>query len=66
MGLISLGLFIVIAVVIGYVIIWVLGALAPGHPAIIDNLIWVIVVLIVLVTVFRALGGTDVQIPRLH
>lgn len=65
MGLLELGVFIVLAVVIGWVIIWALGAMAPGHPSIIDNIVWVVVVLVVLVTVFRALGGHDVAIPKL-
>ena len=64
--MIGLLLYIVVVVLIGWVAVWVLGQLAPGHPALIDNIIWVVVVLIVLIVLAQALGLTDVAVPRLR
>jgi len=63
--MIGLLLYVVIVVLIGWVAVWVLGQLAPGHPALIDNIIWVVVVLIVLLVLARAFGLGDVAVPRL-
>jgi hypothetical protein len=42
--------------------------LAPGHPGIIDNVIWVIVVLIIVLQVLSAFGllGAGPLVPRLR
>jgi len=64
--MISLLIYIVVVVLLGYLAVWVLGKLAPGHPALIDNIIWVIVVLLVVLTVARALGVGDMPVPRLR
>ncbi len=68
MGVIELLIYIVLVVLIGYAAIWVLGKLAPGHPAIIDNIIWVVVVLLIVVVLMSALGltGLDPKVPRLR
>lgn len=68
MGVIEFFVLVVIVVVLGWVAVWVLGKLAPGHPAIIDNIVWIVVVLIILVTLANAVGilGRDPQIPRLR
>lgn len=66
MGLIELLITIVIIVAIGWLAIWVLAQLTPGHPAIIDNIIWVVVVLIVVLVLVRAFGITDPLVPRLR
>jgi hypothetical protein len=63
--MIALLLYVVVVVLIGWVAVWVLGMLAPGHPAIIDNIIWVVVVLMCILVVARALGVGDVAVPRL-
>jgi hypothetical protein len=63
---ITLFVYIIVAVLLGYLAIWVLGKLAPGHPAIIDNIIWVVVVLFVVLLVARAVGIVDIPVPRLR
>jgi hypothetical protein len=67
MGLIEFLIVVVVAVVLGWLAVYVIGQLAPTHPPIIDRLIWVAVILIVVVTLLRALGilQHDPQIPRL-
>jgi hypothetical protein len=65
MGFLQFGVICVCVLVIAYIIIWLLGMLAPGHPGIIDNLVWVIAVIIILVALAGAVGLSDVAIPRL-
>jgi hypothetical protein len=63
--LIALFVYIVIVVVLGYVAVWVMGQIAPGHPAVIDRIIWVVVVLIVVLVVANAVGLTGgPMVPR--
>jgi len=38
--------------------IWVIGQLAPSHPAIIDKLIWIVAVLIIVALLLQAFGLT--------
>ena len=64
--MITLFLYIVVAVLLGYLTIWVAGKLAPGHPSIIDNIVWVVVVLFVVLLVARAVGIVDIPVPRLR
>ena len=64
--MIGLLLYVVVFVLLGWLAIWVLGRLAPGHPAIIDNVIWVVVVLFVVLLVVRAVGIMDIPVPRLR
>jgi hypothetical protein len=45
--------------------IWVLGQIAPGHPPLVDRIIWVAVVLIVVLALLRAFGLADVAVPHL-
>ena len=61
----ALLLYVVLIVLIGWLAIWVLARLAPGHPAIIDNIIWVVIVLVVVLVVARAFGVGDVPVPRI-
>jgi hypothetical protein len=64
--MIGLFIYIVIVVLIGWLAIWILGRLAPGHPPIIDNIVWVVVVLMVVLILARAFGiYGDVPVPRL-
>ena len=67
MSLFALLLYIVIAVLLGYLAVWVLGQLAPEHPGIIDRVIWVIVVLVIVVVLLQALGlvGGGPMVPRI-
>jgi len=64
--MIGLLLYVVVVVLIGYLAVWVLGKLAPGHPSIIDNVIWVLVVIVCILVILRALGVADVPVPRLR
>ena len=64
--MITLFLYIVVAALLGYLAIWVLGKLAPGHPPIIDSIVWVVVVLFVVLLVARAVGIVDIPVPRLR
>ncbi len=66
MGLLEFGVFCILVVGIAYFLCWVAGKLAPGHPAIVDNLIWVLAVIIIVFQLAGALGLHDVQIPRVH
>ena len=68
MGLIEFLVFAVVVAIVGWVAVFVLGKLAPGHPGIIDNIIWVVVVLVILLTLVRAMGlmAYDPQIPRVR
>jgi len=63
--MLGLLIYIVVVVLIGWLAVWVLGTLAPGHPAIIDNIIWVLVLLVIVLVVARAIGVSDVPVPRL-
>jgi len=63
--MLGLLLYVVLVVLIGWLAVWVLGQLAPGHPGIIDNIIWVVVVLVVVLVLARAFGIGDVAVPRL-
>ena len=59
---------LVVIALLGYLAVWVLGKLAPGHPGIIDNIIWFVVVLVILVVLIQAMGltGYDPKIPRVR
>jgi len=63
--MLGLLIYVVLIVLIGWLAVWVLGQIAPGHPAIIDNIVWVAVVLMVVLVLVRALGIADVPVPRL-
>ena len=64
--MITLLFTIVVIVLICWLAVWVLGMLAPGHPAIIDNIVWVICVLLVIVVLVKAFGLVDIPVPRLR
>jgi len=57
---------IVVIVLICWLAIWVLGQLAPGHPAMIDNIIWVVCVLLVILLLAGAFGVADVPVPKVR
>jgi hypothetical protein len=67
MTVFALFLYIVIVVLLGFLATWILGQLAPSHPAIVDNIIWVVVVLMVVLVVLQAFGllGSGPLVPRL-
>jgi hypothetical protein len=64
--MISLLLTVVVIVLLCWLAVWILGQLAPGHPAIIDNIIWVVCVLLVVLTLVSAFGIIDVPVPRVR
>lgn len=68
MGLIEFIVLCIITLVIAYGGIWLLGYLVPGHPAIIDKVIWILACAIILVALVRATGlmSYDPQIPRVR
>ncbi len=64
-------LLIYIALLVGlvYLAVWVMGKLGIPIPAMLMNIVWIIVVLIVLLLCWRALspfigGGTGRMFPR--
>lgn len=64
--MITLLFTIVVIVLLCWLAVWVLGQLAPGHPGIIDNIVWVVCVVLVILVLARALGLADVPVPRLR
>jgi len=67
MGFIEFIVLCIIVLVIAWVGVLVLGKLVPGHPPIVDTLIWGVAILIIIVALLRAIGimNHDPQIPRL-
>ena len=67
MGLMEFLILCIIVVCISMLAIYLLGALAPGHPPIIDKIIWIVAVVIIVMALVRAMGlmNYDPQIPRL-
>ncbi len=64
--MLELLVYIVLVVLLGYLAVWILGQLAPNRPAVIDRIIWVVVVLVVVLTLLRAFGIADPAVPRLY
>jgi hypothetical protein len=66
--MIHLFVWIILIVCLGWGAVWILGRLAPGHPGIIDNIIWVLVVIFVVILVLTATGllQNDIPVPRLR
>ena len=66
MGLIEFIILCVVTLVIAWGGVLVLGLVAPGHPAIIDRLIWGVAVIIIVFALVRATGimSHDPQIPH--
>jgi len=64
------GAFIILCIVVcvlAWVGSWVIGQLAPGHPAIVDRIIWIAAVVIIAIALLQATGimSHDPQIPKL-
>jgi hypothetical protein len=64
MGFFVFCAFALLVVCVAYFFIWVAGKLAPGHPAIVDNIIWVLAAFIIVFELAGALGLHDVAIPK--
>lgn len=67
MGIIEFFIICIIIVILGWLANYALDHLAPGHPSIINNIIWFVVVIIILITLANAMGlmNYDPRIPRL-
>jgi hypothetical protein len=67
-GILEFLVFAVIVVLLAYFAIWVLGKLAPGHPVIVDNILWVVAVGLIVLRLVEAMGllGMDPKIPRVR
>ena len=66
MGFLEFLIMCFITIAIAYVAVWALGHFLPGHPAIVDTIIWGVAVLIILVALLKATGVMhyDPQIPK--
>lgn len=64
MGFFAFGVFALITIGIAYFLTWLAAKVAPSHPAIVDNIIWVLAVCIIVFELAGAVGLHDVQIPR--
>jgi hypothetical protein len=62
--MVQLLLTIVLLVLLCAAAVWVMGQLAPGHPPIIDRLIWVVCVILVAFVLISAFGLVDIPVPR--
>jgi hypothetical protein len=68
MGVIELFVYIVIVVLLGGGAVWLIAYLKPDHPAMIDKLIWLVVIVLVVFALITAFGlaGVDPRVPRLR
>jgi hypothetical protein len=64
--MVSLLLTIVVVVLICWVAVWIIGQIAPGHPAVIDRMIWILCVVVVALVLIQAFGIADVPVPRVR
>lgn len=67
MDVVSFFILCVVVVCLAALAVWAIGYFAPGHPMMIDKLIWGVAVLIILVTLVQVTGlvGHSPRIPRL-
>lgn len=68
MGLFAFLITAVVVIFLCWLAVYAAGYLAPGHPAIVDKLLWGIGIMIILVLFLQATGllSHDVMIPRLR
>lgn len=67
MGLLEFFILVFVVVVLSAMLIYALKTFAPNHPAMIDNIVWFVAILVIVVTLlFAVLGhGHDVRIPHI-
>jgi hypothetical protein len=67
MGIIEFFILVAVAVGLGWLLIWGLGYFAPGHPGIIDKIIWGVVIVVIIFALVQATGilRHDPQIPHI-
>lgn len=61
MGLIEFGITVIVIALIAWVLNMVLNAVAPGHPPVMNQVIWAIAILIVLLK-FLAVAGMHLKV----
>lgn len=68
MGLIEFFVLVVVVVVLAALATWAISQFAPGTPGIVTRIVWGVAVVIIVVTLLRAIGlfGVDPQIPRIR
>jgi len=66
MGVLELFGFILFVVLLGALVTWIMGKLAPNRPTFADGAIWVVVVLLIAIALATAFGfiGYDPRVPR--
>lgn len=66
MGFVEFLILCAITVAIAYAAVWLLGYFLPGHPAIVDKIIWGVAILIIVMQLLKATGllSHDPQIPK--
>jgi hypothetical protein len=66
MGLFEFLIIVVLVVFACWLAVYAIGYLAPGHPAIMDKIIWGVGIIIILVLFLQATGilAHDVRIPH--
>ncbi len=65
MGFIAFLILCFVVLVAAAIFVWAAGYFAPGHPAIVDKLVWGVAIFIILVVLLQATGilSHDVKIP---
>ena len=64
MGFFAFGAYALLTICIAAFIVWAAGKLAPNHPVLYDNIIWVLAGFIIVFELAGALGLHDVAIPK--
>lgn len=68
MGFIAFVISCLFILGIAWVGVWAAGYIAPGHPAIVDRLIWGIAIMLIIVSFLQAVGVMqhDPIIPHIN
>lgn len=68
MGIIEFFIICIVLVVLGYLTTFAMDSLAPNHPSIVNKIIWFVIIIIILMILFNAMGLNrfDIQIPRVR
>ncbi len=66
MGVLAFLFLVLFLVAAGAIVTWAIGYFAPQAPGIIVKLVWGVIILIILYTLFTAVfGGHDIKIPHI-
>ncbi len=66
MGVMAFFFLVLFLVAAGAAVTWAIGYFAPNAPGIIIKIVWGVIVLIILYTLFTAVfGGHDIKIPHM-